>query len=130
VPAGAWHACIDHGLVFLFSPFNHALIDRSIGTEVQGNYEEGKSFTSVQYYDDYRWPFSTRFMSQPIARFFGPTRARAQHDFLARHGHEPSTIFWARAGTSMTLGWAGLHSQPIVLAQHGTKSAGKTRPTD
>jgi hypothetical protein len=30
----------------------------------------------------YRWPFSTRPMGQPIARFFGPTRARAQHDFF------------------------------------------------
>jgi hypothetical protein len=64
--------------------------------------------------------------------------AGPKHDFLARHEHEPSTIFWpdtstsparffrAWAGTSTTLGWAGLHSQPIVLAQHDTKSAGQT----
>jgi hypothetical protein len=30
----------------------------------------------------YRWPKSTRPMGRPKARFFGPTRARAQHDVI------------------------------------------------
>jgi hypothetical protein len=49
-----------------------------------------------------------------------------KHDFLPDTSTSPTRFFRAWAGTSTTLGWAGLHSQPIVLAQHGTKSAGPT----
>jgi hypothetical protein len=65
----------------------------------------------------YRWPYSTRPMGQPKARHFGPTRARAQHDAI---GLGPAR---ARRRAS-----AGLRSQPIVPAQHGTKSLGTMRP--
>jgi hypothetical protein len=45
-----------------------------------------------------------------------------KHDNLARHEHEPST--------SITLGCAGLQSQPTVPAQHDTNQAGPTWPMD
>jgi hypothetical protein len=56
-------------------------------------------------------------MGRSKARQFGPDTSTS----LARY-------FRAWAGTSTTLGCVGLQLQPIVPAQHGTKSAGTMRP--
>jgi hypothetical protein len=40
----------------------------------------------------------------------------------------PARLFRVWAGTSTTLGWAGLQPQPIVSAQHDTKTIGTTQP--
>jgi hypothetical protein len=94
------------------------------------------------YVSNYRCPFSTRPMGRPKARFFGPTRARAQHDFLARHEHEPSTIFsglgWHEH--DVRLGWASFSADSAGPARHeisrpdgarwaGTMVHGPTSPT-